>query len=66
MKKEFNQLEYIKNYDKKHYSRFSAKLKKEEITELNCLLKKNNLNKSDFIRQAKKILEKNEKLFKKA
>lgn len=66
MEKEFNQLEYIKNYDKEHYSRFSAKLKKEEFQELNDILKKNNLTKSDFIRQAKKILEKNEKLFKNA
>lgn len=57
MEKEFNQLEYIKAYDKNHYSKFSAKLKKEELEEINQFLKENNMNKREFILKAYKILE---------
>lgn len=55
MKKEFNQLEYIKNYDKEHYGKFSAKLKKEELKEINQFLAENNMNKREFILKTYKI-----------
>lgn len=51
-KKEFNQTDYIREYNKKHYSYFKVQLKKEEADELNQLLKKLNLSKPEFIRQA--------------
>lgn len=49
MEKEFNQLEYIKNYDKEHYGKFGAKLKKEELEEVNEFLKDNNMNKRELV-----------------
>lgn len=49
MEKEFNQLEYIKNYDKEHYGKFGAKLKKEELDEVNQFLKDNNMNKRELV-----------------
>lgn len=55
MEKEFNQLEYIKNYDKEHYGKFGAKLKKEELEEVNEFLKDNNMNKREFILKSMKI-----------
>ena len=50
-KKEFNQNEYIKEYNKKHYSYLKVQLKKEEKEELDQLLKKLNISKPEFIRQ---------------
>ena len=57
MKKEFNQLEYIKEFNKKNYKQFKADLKILEKEELNKLLKKHNLSNAEFIRKSKKILE---------
>lgn len=54
MEKEFNQLDYIKNYDKEHYGKFSAKLKKEELEEINNFLKEKNINKREFVLKGKK------------
>ena len=50
-KKEVNQNEYIKEYNKKHYSYLKVQLKKEEKEELDQLLKKLNISKPEFIRQ---------------
>ena len=57
MEKKFDQLEYIKNYDKEHYSKFSAKLKKEEMEEVNDFLKQNNMNKRELILASIKLLK---------
>ena len=46
----FNQLEYIKEYNKKHYKTFKVDLKIEELEELNKLLKKKKLTKAKFLR----------------
>ena len=48
----FNQQKYIQNYNKEHYKEFRAYLKQEEMIELQKLLKKMNLSKSDFLRNA--------------
>ena len=55
-KKEFNQNEYIKEYNKQHYASLKIQLKKEEKEELDHLLKKHNLSKPEFIRNAIKDL----------
>lgn len=52
MKKEFNQKEYINNYKKEHYSAFKVNLKKDEKLELDQLLKKHKLTKTQFLRNA--------------
>lgn len=57
MKKVFDKKEYNKNYDKEHYTKFAAKLKKEELEELNNFLKKRNMNKREFVLQSKELLE---------
>lgn len=57
MKKEFNQLEYIRNYDKEHYGKFSAKLKKEELENVNLFLKENNMNKRELVLFAINLLK---------
>lgn len=49
---EFNQKEYIKNYNKENYSTFKVDLKKEEKEELDDLFKKLNIKKSDFLRKS--------------
>ena len=56
--KEFNQKEYIQQYQKEHYSIFKVKLKKEEKEELNELLNKVGLNQAQFLRNAiQKLME---------
>lgn len=52
MKKNFNQSEYIKQYNKDHYLTFKVDLKKEEKLELDELLKKSNLTKAQFLKNA--------------
>lgn len=49
---EFNQKEYIKNYNKENYSTFKVDLKKDEKEELDNLLKMLNIKKSDFLRKS--------------
>ena len=56
--KKFNQKEYINNYKKEHKRQFKADLKIDEKEELDELLEKANLTKIQFIRNAKKELEK--------
>lgn len=57
MEKEFNQLEYIKEYNKEHYKAFKVDLKKEELDNINKLLKENNMTKADFLRLSIKALK---------
>ena len=64
MEKGFNKKEYDKEYRKTHYKQFKVDLIIKEKEDLDALLQKNNLTKKDFVLKAKKILEKNEKLFK--
>ena len=52
MKKEFNQLEYIKEYNKKHYKAFQVSLPKEEWEELNYILKYYKISKPQFLRNS--------------
>lgn len=51
-------MDYIREYNKKNYSQFKATLKKNDMEELNNLLKKHNLNKSQFVLKAKELLKK--------
>lgn len=48
----FNQQRYIQNYNKEHYKTFKVDLKKDEIEELEDLLKKEKLSKAQFLRNA--------------
>ena len=57
MQEKFNQTEYIREYNKKHYSYFKVQLKKEEVEELEKLLKKLNMSKPDFVRRSIEILK---------
>ena len=56
--KEFNQTDYIREYNKKHYSSLKINLKKEEKEELDKLLKENGWTKPQFIRIAIEVLKK--------
>ena len=58
-KKEFNQKEYIMNYNKTHYKQFKVNLKNEEMNELIKLLKQNNLTKTSFLKKAIENLKNN-------
>lgn len=55
---QFNQSEYIKQYNKDHYKTFKVDLKKEELEELNKLLKKKKMTKATFLRQSIEKLKK--------
>lgn len=57
--KEFNQKEYIANYNKEHYKTFKVDLKISELEELNNLLKEKNISKATFLRNAINDLKKN-------
>lgn len=48
----FNKKDYDNNYRKIHYKQFKADLKLEEFKELEELLKKYNLTKIQFLRNA--------------
>ena len=56
--KEFNQNKYIQEYIKEHKSRFSTDLNKDEYEKLQNLLKRNNMNKAEFVRWAFEKLKK--------
>ncbi len=45
----FNQKEYNKQYDKDNYKQFKAKLKLEEMEEVNIFLEENNMNKRELV-----------------
>lgn len=48
----FNKKEYDLQYSKDNYKQFKAKLKIEEMEQLNNLLNKKNINKTEFIRNS--------------
>ena len=56
MEKEFNQKEYIKEYQKENYKQFKTKLKPNEMEKINDFLKENNMNKREFVKNAYKTL----------
>lgn len=56
--KQFNQTDYIREYNKSHYSNLKIILKKEEKEELDQLLKENGWTKPQFIRIAINTLKK--------
>ncbi|HIU22677.1 MAG TPA: hypothetical protein IAD49_03750 [Candidatus Fimihabitans intestinipullorum] len=49
--------EYKNQFDKDNYKQFKAKLKPEELDQINEFLAKNNMNKRELVLEAKKILE---------
>lgn len=53
----FNQKEYNKQYDKDNYKQFKAKLKPEEMEEVNDFLKQNNMNKRELVLYAINLLK---------
>ena len=57
MEKEFNQKEYIKEYQKENYKQFKTKLKPDEMEEVNEFLEKNNMNKREFILKSMMLLK---------
>ena len=57
MDKEFNQQEYIKQYNKDNYKKIGIYLKKEEYEKLNILLQQNNMSKNELFKIAMKLLE---------
>ncbi len=57
MKEKFNQIKYQQEFNKKHYKTFKVDLKKEEMLELENLLKKFNLTKAEFLRNSIKELK---------
>lgn len=59
MEKEFNQQKYIQQYNKEHYKAFKVDLKKEELDNINMLLKEKNMTKAEFLRLAINALEDN-------
>lgn len=60
MNKEFNQNEYIKQYNKDNYKKISIYLNKEEFDKLNLLLEKNGMSKNELFKIALKKLENGE------
>ncbi len=57
MEKEFNQKEYIKEYQKENYKQFKTKLKPSEMEEVNQFLQDNNMNKREFVLKASKLIK---------
>lgn len=57
-KEKFDKSKYDINYKKEHYSVFKVDIKKNEMIILNELLKKRNLTKSQFLRNAIEELKK--------
>lgn len=49
---EFNQKQYIIDYNKEHYKAFKVDLKVEELEELEKILKEKGLTKAQFLREA--------------
>ena len=54
---EFNQQEYINNFNKVKYTQFNVRLSKEEKMELDELLKKANISGAEFIKKSIKKLK---------
>ena len=62
-KKKFNQTRYVDDYRKKYKAQFNVDLNIQEKEELEKLLKKCNLSKTQFLRNAIDLLKKNSNLF---
>ena len=61
MKKKFNQIDYIKEYNKEHYKVFKVNLKDKEYQALEKYLMDHKISKATFLRNAmadKKIIDK--------
>ena len=54
----FNKSKYNTKYQKEHYARFSANLKPEEKKRVDDYCKKEGISKSEFIRRALEMFEK--------
>lgn len=54
---DFNQKEYIKQYDKEHYKQFKCKVKIKEMERINKLLKEHNMSKHDLVNFGVNVLE---------
>ena len=61
MKKEFNQLEYIKQYNKKNYIRFAVDLRKEYIDRIDKITKQHKISRAEFVRKSVDNFEKRRK-----
>lgn len=61
--KKFNQARYVDDYRKKYKAQFNVDLNIQEKEELEKLLKKCNLSKTQFLRNAIDLLKKNSGLF---
>lgn len=57
MEKKFNKKEYDIAYMKEHKSQFKVSLNKDEMIEMNELLKKHRITKTDFVRNSFKKLK---------
>lgn len=58
MKEEFNQQEYINNYNKKNYKNISCRIKEEQKQEFDNLIKKNGFKSyNDFITKCIEIMK---------
>lgn len=49
---QINKQEYVKNFKKEHYKRFSADLPKEETDEIDAFLKEKGMSRANFVRFA--------------
>ena len=49
---EFNQKQYIIDYNKEHYKAFKVDLKVEELEELEKILQEKGITKAQFLREA--------------
>ena len=56
-KLEFNQNEYIKQYNKNNYKKISVYLSKQKFEMLNALLTQNNMSKNELFKIALYLLE---------
>lgn len=61
MKKEFDQLEYIKQYNKENYIRFAVDLRKEYIDRIDKITKQHKISRAEFVRQSIDNFEKRRK-----
>lgn len=58
MQEKFNPTKYKNDYKKENYKQFSTVLKKDEMEELNKLMKKLDMNRAEFLRYAIKKIKK--------
>lgn len=59
MKEKFNPTKYKNDYKKENYKQFSTVLKKDEMEELNELMKQLDMNRAEFLRYAIKKIKNN-------